>query len=588
MVDLAKLKFFQTRFTRDLISGATVDPTALSHRIIKPILSGLERLNRDLFKQPVSEFVAEVVGDQPKMRISAARQRRQPTEEYIHEVLKASKAPVDNHRQFIRDNLYAFWPPSTLAYKNSFNEFQSGMKRIKMVRKKQKILNMDISKVLHHFRDSLHELTEEEWTLENVGNKAKELADSVTYYSTEKDQLMDHSAGWKFLRWALLVGSPGLSVVPMMVLLGQKETTKRLRVARRCANVREEQLGVEAKKAQLQNQLRLYARVKGYPTGDGQRSPDDQVSEPRNVKVRMHEKEPVGTQDEAKGFLRPIRHESHLPEIGPFWSPPRPQRVPDPEPETLPPKHISPDEFKTGQRHILGNELSVPVNNRSPRSRRVNKRAKQTPVRKPEPADAINPFEPGGSFFAPEAETGASFGQPESTQPRRRTHTPPDITSSTPKPVPTETSPGPFMRGMSEKERWNHYELLMAHKAEEEARRARGAAQLRASGQPTRRNPMEHDSGPPADVRGAVGSFYAGKPVLNHPLRIQADGGRPRDVEGESQPQNDIDKKQRTHKWVRPRRIQRADGPLYIGKPASDHPIRVQAELEWEQKKAGG
>lgn len=594
MVDLAKLKFFQTRFTRDLISGAIPEPDALSRRILKPIRSELERLDRELFKEPVSELVAEVVGDHPKKRISALRQQKEPTEEYIHEVLKASKAPVDNHRQFIRDNLYAFWPPSTLAYKNSFSEFQNGMNRIKMEREKEKILNVDISKVLHDFRNSLHALTEEEWTSENVGNKAKKLADSVTYYSTEKDILMDHGAGWKFLRWALLVGSPGLSVVPIMLLLGRDETLKRLRKARQCAKVKEEQLAVEAKRVRERDQLLRLAQGKRDSTGKGQKSADDEVSEPRNVKVRIHENEPAGTRDKAKGFLRPVHHESHLPEIGPFWSPPRPQPIREPQPETrsepepLPAQPITPEEFKTGQRHILRNDQRGPANKKSPQSKRVYKRARQKPARKPEPADEISPFEPGGSFFAPETEAGTSFGQPESMHPQRRTQPPPDSTSHVLKSADTETPPGPFMQGMSDNERQAYFELLMAQKAYEKARRERGAAQLRASGEPTRRNPVEQDSGTPADARGATGSFYVGEPVRNHPLRIQTDGGRLRDDEGERQPQKDVTVKRRVSKRTRPRQIKRAGGPLYIGKPVREHPIRLRAEHEWKEKKARG
>lgn len=531
--------------------------------------------------------MSEVVGDEPKKRISAERQWKRLEEEYIHEVLKASKAPLDSHRQFIRDNLYAFFPPSTIAYKNSFNEFQSCMSRIKMERGAHNILNMDISKVLHHFRNSLGELTEEEWTLENVGNKAKELADSVTYYSTKEDKLMDHAAGWKFLRWALLVGSPGLSVVPMMVLLGQEETIKRIRKARQSAKVKEDQLGVEAERARRQAELGRYAGIKRYSRGKGQGSPDDQVSEPRNVKVRKHEDDSTGTRNEAKAVLRPIHHESNLPEKGPFWSPPRPQPVPDREPEAerpaLAPKHISPEEFKTGRRHLLSIDQTDLVSDRAPQSRRVNKSVKK-PARKPEPAPEIHPFEPGGSFFAPEAEAGAGFAQSEGPNARGRAHNPQDTSSSIgSKPPPPET-PGPFMQGMSDEERWCHHDLLMACAAEDKERRARAAAQLRPPEESTRRNPMEQDRGTPTDVPVGVGPFFAGKHV-DHPIRIH---GRPMEEKGERRPPKGAKSNKHTRQAVRARQIQRPGGPLYAGEPVREHPIRIRAETEWKEKKAGG
>jgi hypothetical protein len=428
VVDLGKLKFFQNRFKHDLISGAIQDPTALSQRILKPIKSELEQLDQHLFEQPVSELVAEIVGEEPKTRIRAGHQWKQPTEEYIHEVLKASKTPVDNNRQFIRDNLYAFWSPSILAYKNSFEEFQRGMNRIQLQRRPNVLSNTDVSKSLLVFKNSLLKLTQEQWTLDRVGSMAKEFADSVTYYSTEKDQLMDHGAGWKFLRWALFVGSPGLSVVPMMVLLGRDETIRRLKVARRCAKIQEQLLEAEAKKAQK-------ARLRAL-TSEGQRVPDEQVSEPRNVKLRMNQEKDVGTQYQAHQFPRPIHDESHLPKRGPFWSPTRPQPIPDQKqkqkPEPLPPRHISFEEFITGQRNIL--RIDSPSQIKSPSPRQVNKRTKQEPAVKPEPADKLDPFEP----------------------------------------VPPENSSGP--KRMTGDERRVHFERLMANQVEDKARRQRAAA----------------------------------------------------------------------------------------------------------------
>lgn len=546
MVDLAKLKFFQTRLTRDLISGAMPDPTALSNRILKPIQSALEQLSQDLSKNPSSELVAEVVGAKPQMHISTVRESKQHTEEYIHEVLKASKGSMDNHHQFIRDNLYAFWPPSTLAYKNSFNEFTSGMNRVKMVRKKDKIVNVDISKVLLYFRNSLDALPEEEWNLDNVGNKAKELADSVTYYNTEKDTFMEHGAGWKFLRWSLLVGMPGLSVVPVMMLLGREETLKRLRSARKCAVVQEEKLAVAARKAaKLQNLSFLHTQVMGHSAGKGQKSPDDQVSEPRNLRVPIREEEPTGTQDKAKGFLRPMHHESHLPEKGPFVSQPRPQFVPDQKPEDrLLKRFLSPEEFKDGYRHVLGKEQSEPADKHPSRKRtgkRTEERAKHKAARKPKPAEEISPFEPGGSFFAPEAESGTSFRQTENTYPQGSTPHRPDRPRHSQKPAPPDTSPAPFLQGMSDDERRSHVGRLMAQKTEEQTRQALAARRL-VPGEPQSLYPVEQPGGTSGDVPSGFGPLFAGKPVLNHPVRLRANEILARGAESEGVPQGAVDK----------------------------------------------
>lgn len=460
-------------------------------------------------------------------------QQKQHTEGYIHEVLKASKGLLENHRQFIRDNLYAFWPPSTLAYKNSFEEFQSGMKRIKLERKRYEILNTDISKVLLYFRNSLDELTEEEWTLEIVGNKAKQLADSVTLYNTEKDIFMEHGVGWKFLRWGLFVGMPGLSVVPAMVLLGQEETLARLRKARQCARVLEEKLAVEAKKAaKLQKYSRMHGKVMGYSTGKRQKSPDEQVSEPRNVKVPIPAEKSMETPAKAK-FLRPIHPESHLPEKGPFVSQPQPHFSPVQKPQDRPPKQfISLKEFMTGQRHIL--DVKQPESAQNPPRRRPEKPAKKKSARRSEPAGEINPFEPGGSFFEPEPETSARLGQPESTRPH--TQNPPDGASRTLQPEHAGTQPGSF-QAMSDSERRLHFKQLVLQKAYERKVQASSAQRLRL-GEPEPAYPVDKPGAAPNDAPGPVGAFYAG-PVVNHPLRVQKNGRLARDVEGQCPPQGE-------------------------------------------------
>lgn len=522
MVDLAKLKFFQGRFTRDLISGEISDPIALSNRILKPIQSDLELLDRDLSHPSNSEVVADIVGEQPRLRIALMRERVEHTQEYVHAVLRASKRPLDNHRQFIKDNLYAFWPPSMTAYRNSFTELQSGMKRIRMERKSARILNIDTSKVLRYMRNDLSELSQDQWTLEEVGTKAKKLADSVTYYDTDKDHAMDHGAGWKFLRWGLLLGMPGLSVVPMMVLLGREESLKRLRLARACARTQEERMAVEAKKAaKLLKASRLRARHMGQPTLDDLGTLVDQVHEPRNVKLRVERVEPTGHPSEAE-FLKPI-NESSLPEQGPFVSQPRPQSDPDTD-ERPSPLFLSRDVFKAGFRHILGTEQSDSADAPLPREplvTRTNQAARS------EPAEQIHPFGKGGSFFIPDPQTETRSNLPESMRQRGGAFCPPEGPSHMLRhthPEKDENMQGPFLKSsMQHSEYLAHIEYL---KALNTAKRNRHAlnSRLHRLEQPRAGYPVEHPGGIPKDGSDVSGPFGVGKPV-SHSATTQANGG---------------------------------------------------------------
>lgn len=289
VVDLVKLKYFQNRFIRDLISGAVADPVALSNRILKPIQIELQRLDEKSKLSTQQEDEDLTVGMDEHDSIAGLTMQRilGRTEDYIHNVLKAWKGPIDDHAQFVRDNLYAFWAPSKAAYRASFTELQDGMRRILLTKKTKKVENTDISKVLLYFRNSLEEIPEEQWDTETVGNKSKELADAIEYYDVKKEQVMSHGAGWKFLRWGLLNGMPGLSVVPMMLLLGRDESLRRLREARKIA-ARQEEFAVAAAKEKEAELTRSRVRITylGNPLGeDPAAGQEAEPAEPRNVKA---------------------------------------------------------------------------------------------------------------------------------------------------------------------------------------------------------------------------------------------------------------------------------------------------------------
>ncbi|KAK7728344.1 Glutamate--tRNA ligase mitochondrial [Cytospora paraplurivora] len=354
VVDLVKLKYFQNRFIRDLISGAVADPVALSKRILKPIQDELLRLDEKLTEEEYEDSVAAL--DQlNSISHLTLRRAHDRGEEYIHEVLKAWKGPIDDHSQFVRDNLYAFWAPSRAAYRESFPEFQDGMRRIKLTKQLKAIENTDISRVLKYFRDRLEEIPEEGWEPEAVGNRTKELADAVEYYDTKKDQLMDHGAGWKFLRWALFNGMSGQSVVPMMLLLGREETFRRLREARKIAVKGEEQAAAAAKAKEIElERSRVRIAYLGNPLAeDPDKAQEVEAKEPRNVKVAITNDEHKKIPSKTEHFLRPMHDDRQ--QYGPFVSrPPIRKYHLDEEP---PVQFLEPKEHETGFRHLVVNNI---------------------------------------------------------------------------------------------------------------------------------------------------------------------------------------------------------------------------------------
>ncbi|KUI56954.1 Glutamate--tRNA ligase [Cytospora mali] len=366
------LKYFQNRFIRDLISGEVADPPALGNRILKPIQAELQRLDEKLTThKPRNKTSGSVLPagmdefdflDHLSTRMDLAFE-----ETYIHAVLKAWKGPIDDHSQFIRDNMYAFWSPSKLAYKDSFADLQDGMRRIVLRKQTRSLENTDISRVLLHFRNRLALIPDDEWTLEEVGNRAKELVDAVEYYDTKKEQIMNHGAGWRFFRWALFNGMSGLSVVPMMLILGREETLQRLREARRAA-ARREEVALNAMKEKMQELKDSRVRIAylGNPKKEDTKQVQvAEVMEARNVKVAIKKDDPEETISDTEHFLRAM-HEAR-PDQGPF-----PSQVPIRE-YTLnaspPVQFLDQTEFKSGYRSLLHG-----TNNEGQRDRRKQMR----------------------------------------------------------------------------------------------------------------------------------------------------------------------------------------------------------------------
>lgn len=260
MVNLAKLKHLHAKLTRDLVSGAIEDPATLRNKIIGPITSKLKEIGEAKKKQlvdtPAEEWddwpttsgeagheahlVDGLSGDESHDLLATIDSRMtltaEVTENRVLEVMNVWKGPVDDYSQWALDNVFAFYPIAKFALRQSYRELQSSMQRIVITKGERKVISTDIHKVLMWFRNTLTEVEEDRWTVEALGDVAKLLADSVQYYDTEKEQLMVKSSGWKFLRWALLNGRPGLSIVPMMVILGRDETLVRLKNARKVAS----------------------------------------------------------------------------------------------------------------------------------------------------------------------------------------------------------------------------------------------------------------------------------------------------------------------------------------------------------------
>lgn len=295
MVNLAKLKHFHSKLKRDLISGAVEDPAALRKNILVPIMSELEKIRTG---QKELQLLDRLTPEESREFFATISNRKskapEVTEDYVLKVLKAWNGPVDDPAQWVSDNIFAFYPIDKFALRKSFCELQENMQRLMIKKGEKNLVNTDIHKVLAWFRSNLSEVREKEWNEERLRPVAKMLGDSIQFYDNKKEELMNKSPGWKFLRWALLNGRAGLSLVPTMVLLGREETIHRLRTARRLAVREEEKQRKLRKKAAAEEDIRkVRVRYMGETfgkeakQGTAARSLLERTIERRNVKIHV-------------------------------------------------------------------------------------------------------------------------------------------------------------------------------------------------------------------------------------------------------------------------------------------------------------
>lgn len=347
IVDLSKLKFFQKQLTRSLITGENPDSAALSKQIIQPILAEVKQITKGL----QGGQKREALDAEPHLReiydsLASLQPGDKHSEDYVLQVLKAWKGSVDDPFHFVKDNLFAFFRPSNNAMRIKYKELQANMARIMIIKSDRKtLINADISKVLKQFTSKLSQVQENDWNAEKLGDIVKELVDSVKFYDTLANKDKFESAGWLFMRHALVNGQPGSALVPLMLLFGQLETRYRIRRARKIAADQEKLMSKEQKKADSQRRR----------SGAGAVPPP----EPRNetLATASRKKAELTGQDPFEMAMEVKKQKEKPLEEGPFKSqppPPPPKKSPprDPSEVERSPQFLSRREWKLGTRHI--------------------------------------------------------------------------------------------------------------------------------------------------------------------------------------------------------------------------------------------
>lgn len=273
VVDLTKLKFFQSAWTRSLTSGEIQDEATVANHFVKPITSIVKRVDEILYKKdqynqysrkkrqhhpapdvsPADASFLEDLGIEVENHHSLRfKYEEMSVEDHVLRLLNAAKGRIDSPEQFVRDCKYAFFPPSVKALnasattalfddmKNNVNSYYRQAKGRVIPRVKIHYIMMVYHNQLLCLRDQSHG----KWTVENVGEKLKAIAECITVVRRDEDELEKHepdtTAVWRYLKWAFLCGetqSEHISIVQLIVLWGAKRSFRMIRRAMKTAAV---------------------------------------------------------------------------------------------------------------------------------------------------------------------------------------------------------------------------------------------------------------------------------------------------------------------------------------------------------------
>lgn len=261
VVDLTKLKFFQAKWTKNLITGVIDDPSTLDEHIVKPVTSVVERVEKTVYERhkfemnrkrkqkpppvPATEipFLEDLGINIEYHRSLTYRYEKWPIKKHVLAVLKAAKGKYLTPEQFVRDCKYAFFTPTTKALADSAHVLQPDFTKAKVYlgspdRENHSrfsytsLQQISITRVLQIFQTHLVDLERYQptavdkrgkkllkpkkeklplapWTAERIKTTLSVVADTIkAVFMKRAGPMEDLTAPWRYMRWAYMCAQP--------------------------------------------------------------------------------------------------------------------------------------------------------------------------------------------------------------------------------------------------------------------------------------------------------------------------------------------------------------------------------------------
>ena len=201
------------------IQTAVVQPLLASVQKYEKIRTGSNAESTDSHQHELGDRLGD-----PLPPLASGNDDLQSASTYLCKLLSLEGRQFENADRFVTENPYLFWEiPRSILKKEGED----------MLCDAHKIWEDGTLSSLRHSTaavlDGLEQVAEAEWSATVLETGLKPIIKMIQYSDSEGEAIRPF--GWKLLRWIIMAGHHGPSLVHTMAILGSEETRKRAKAA---------------------------------------------------------------------------------------------------------------------------------------------------------------------------------------------------------------------------------------------------------------------------------------------------------------------------------------------------------------------
>lgn len=233
VVNKEKLGFFHKKHIRLALDEVSSGNSLVDEYLIDPVLQRAREIETERQRRPVDEvqtsssdqnFVSLLGEPIIHLQPTGSDMDNDSTRNRLRGVLRISRSEAVAASSVIEANKYLIWQPSARHIRDTYPQLLATLAGVSIGGSPSSTTD-----VLDLFIDRLGRIDEAHWAAGSVHDALKDIIELVVCHEGENPPV---SAGYKFLRWALLGLDNGPQISHLTEYLGKTETLRRMQLAR--------------------------------------------------------------------------------------------------------------------------------------------------------------------------------------------------------------------------------------------------------------------------------------------------------------------------------------------------------------------